>query len=132
MVRPPSAVEKVKAMPERFLSVTEAKKSFCELVREADKTFDRVIITRGGHPVAVLLAYDDYAGMEETIEIMSDPELVKAIREGEEDIRAGRTISLEDFERELARDASTRTQQPIRRTSKGAAARRTRPLARRA
>jgi prevent-host-death family protein len=119
-------------MPERFLTVTEAKKSFCELVRETDKTFDRVIITRGGHPMAVLLAYDDYAGMEETIEIMSDPELVKAIREGEEDIRAGRTISLEDVERELAGDASSGTQRSRRAKSKGAAARRTRPLARRA
>ncbi len=106
MVRSPQAIEKVKTMPERFLTVTEAKKSFCELVRETDETFDRVIITRGGHPAAVLLAYDDYDGMQETIEIMSDPELVKAIREGEEDIRAGRTVDYEVVKERLLRDAS--------------------------
>lgn len=92
-------------MPERFLTVTEAKKSFCELVREMDETFDR-IITRGGHPAAVLLAYDDYDGMQETIEMMSDPELVKAIGEGEEDIRAGRTVDYEVVKKRLLRDAS--------------------------
>jgi hypothetical protein len=70
--------------------------------------------------------------MEETIEIMSDPDLMEAIREGDEDIRAGRTMSLEDFEKELARDASTRTRRPRRKTTKVAAARYTRSLARRA
>ena len=117
-------------MPERFLTVTEAKKSFCELVRETDKTFDRVIITRGGHPVAVLLAYEDYAGIEETLEIMADPKLVQAIREGEEDIRAGRLVSLEDLDRELATDAPIRGQRSRRAKSPGAAAKRTRALAR--
>jgi prevent-host-death family protein len=93
-------------MPERFLTVTEAKRTFCELVRETDETFDRVIITRDGHPAAVLLAYDDYDGMQETIEIMSDPELVKAIREGEQDIGAGRTVDYEVVKKRLLRDAS--------------------------
>jgi len=114
-------------MPERFLTVTEAKKSFCELVRETDETFDRVIITRSGHPVVVLIAYEDYEGLQETIEILSDPEMVKRIQEGEKDIRAGRTVSLEELDRELAREASTRTQPPRRAGSKGIAARRVRP-----
>ena len=114
-------------MPERFLTVTEAKKSFCELVRETDRTFDRVIITRGGHPAAVLLAYDDYDGLQETIEILSDPEMVKKIREGQEDIRAGRTVSLEELDRELAREASTEAQPTRRARAKRNAARRARP-----
>jgi len=129
MVRSPKAIGKGSVMPERFLTVTEAKKSFCELVRETDETFDRVIITRGGHPAAVLLAYDDYGGMQETIEIMSDPELVRKIREGEEDIRAGRTVSLEELDRELAREASTRTQPTRRARPKRNAAKRARPTA---
>jgi len=114
-------------MPERFLTVTEAKRTFCELVRETDETFDRVIITRDGHPAAVLLAYDDYDGMQETIEIMSDPALVKAIREGEQDIRAGRTASLEELDRTLARETPTRTQPARRSRPKGPATKRARP-----
>jgi antitoxin YefM len=130
MVRSPKAVEKVKAMPERFLSVTEAKKSFCELVREAGKTFDRIIITRDGHPVAVLLSYDDYAGLEETLEIMADPELVKGIREGMEDERAGRLVDFETVKRELLEDASAPAHTTRRARSKGASTRRARTVAR--
>ena len=119
-------------MPERFLTVTEAKKSFCELVRETDQTFDRVIITRGGHPVAVLLAYDDYDGMQETIEIMSDPQLVRSIREGMEDIRAGRTITLEELDRKLATKSPAGTQRSRRTTTRSAASRRSLASSRRA
>ena len=119
-------------MPDRFVTVTEAKKSFCELVRETDETFDRVIITRGGHPVAVLLAYDDYDGMQETIEIMSDPKLVKAIREGEEDIRAGRTITLEELERKLAAESTAGAKRSRRKAVRGAASRRSLASSRRA
>ena len=116
-------------MPERFLTVTEAKKSFCELVRETDATFDRVIITRDGHPAAVLLAYEDYEGLQETIEIMSDPKLVEAIREGEEDIRAGRTVSLDELDKELARDTRTAAQPARGARPKKNAARRARASA---
>jgi prevent-host-death family protein len=112
-------------MPDRFVTVTEAKKSFCELVRETDRTFDRVIITRGGHPVAVLLAYDDYDGMQETIEIMSDPKLVEAVREGIEDERAGRTVDYDTVKRELLRDASHETHRGRRARPKSGSPKRT-------
>jgi len=123
-------MEKVGTMAERFLTVTEAKKSFCELVREIDERFDRIIVTRDGHPAAVLLAYEDYAGLEETLEIMADPALVEGVREGMEDIRAGRVVSLEDLDRELAPNAPTRGQRSRRAQSQGAATKRTRALAR--
>jgi len=38
---------------------------------------------------------------EESAEILSDPKLIKAIRESEADIKAGRTTSLDILEKEL-------------------------------
>lgn len=111
------------------MNVTEAKKSFCELVRDATKTLDRTIITRGGHPVAVLLAYDDYEGLEETIEIMSDPELVEAVREGIEDEKAGRLIDYETLKKELLEDAPAPTHAARRARSKSASKPRARAVA---
>jgi prevent-host-death family protein len=112
-------------MPERFLTVTEAKKSFCELVRETDKTFDRIIITRGGHPAAVLIAYEDYEGLQETIEIMSDPALVEQIREGVADERAGRMVDYDRVKRELLSDASHATHHGRRARPKSGSPKRT-------
>jgi antitoxin YefM len=47
--------------------------------------------------VAVLLGADDYDSLMETIEILSDPELMAEIREAERDIAEGRVYSSEEM-----------------------------------
>lgn len=49
-------------------------------------------MTKHGKPVAVMLSIEDYEGLVETLDILSDPEAMARIREAEEDIRQGRTI----------------------------------------
>ena len=46
-------------------------------------------------------ALDDIAIME-TIDIMSDPDLLAEVRRGIEDLSAGRVVSIEDVEKEFA------------------------------
>ena len=41
------------------------------------------------------------ASLKETLEILKDPELMKAIKEGEEDFRKGRFYDWEDIKKEL-------------------------------
>ena len=45
----------------------------------------------------VTIPKDKYEKMEETIEVMSDPKLLKDIREGIDDIQKGKTISLDKY-----------------------------------
>lgn len=52
-------------------------------------------ITLGDKPPVIMMSEEELEGWLETMEIMSDPDLVKGIREGERDRAAGRTISLE-------------------------------------
>ena len=40
---------------------------------------------------------DKYDNMKETLDILSDPKLLKDIREGIEDIRKGKTVSLDKY-----------------------------------
>lgn len=42
--------------------------------------------------------------MDETQEILNDPKLMKSIRQGEKDMREGRTISWEVLKKELKWD----------------------------
>jgi len=60
-----------------------------------------VTITLENYPSVVMFSQDELEGWQETMEIMSDPELMNDIREGMEDKKMGRVIRLEDFEREL-------------------------------
>ena len=88
-------------MPTKTLPVTEARKKLTDLVDKAASQLDEYVITVKGKPKAVLMSSAEFQGWKETNEILSDPELVKAIKEGEEDIKAGRVVTLEDLKKEL-------------------------------
>ena len=88
-------------MSTKTLPVTEARKKLTALVDKAAKQLDEYIITVKGKPKAVLMSSDEFEGWKETNEILSDPELVKAIKRGEDDIKAGRIVTLEDLKKQL-------------------------------
>jgi len=64
------------------LSLSEAKMKLSELVEKVHATDQQILITKNGRPAAVLVSPDEYEGWRETIEIKSDPDLVKEIKTG--------------------------------------------------
>lgn len=50
---------------------------------------DNVIVNRGNGSAVVIMSMEEYESMMETAYIMSQPELVDAIRKGDEDMRRG-------------------------------------------
>ena len=83
------------------LPVAEARANFSKLVDAASTTHERFEITRNGARAAVLLGADDYDGLMETLEILSDPELMAEIREADRDIAEGRVRGLDEVVAEL-------------------------------
>lgn len=75
-----------------------------ELPRVADSVeskLDRYIVTRRGQPVMMLISPEDYEGLLETIEVLSDKSAAKRIRKSWKEVRAGKTVSLEALRRRL-------------------------------
>lgn len=70
-------------------SLATVKANLSAFVERVVTTHDRVEITRNGTPAAVLIAPDDLTALEETIAILSDPELRRTVREGIDDVHAG-------------------------------------------
>jgi antitoxin YefM len=62
-------------------SLADAKNRLSELVNAVQGTWERVTITKNGRPAAVLIAPEDLETLVETLEILSDPEAMAAIRE---------------------------------------------------
>lgn len=85
----------------KTLPITEARKNLTTLVNRASKLLDEYVITVNGKPAAVLMSAAEYESWKETNEILSDPGLMKAIRQGEEDIKKGRVYDWEDVKKEL-------------------------------
>jgi prevent-host-death family protein len=84
------------------LPLATVKARFSELVDRVAREQDRVVVTRHGRPVAVLVSPDDLEDLEETLAILSDPELMAQIRESKEQIARGETISLEEVQKRFA------------------------------
>ena len=72
------------------LTVTEAKTHLLELVRKADKTMQRFVISKNGKPKAVLMSIDEYEGWLETLGIMSETDALKDINAAKKEIASGK------------------------------------------
>ncbi len=75
-----------------------------ELPQVADSVeskLDRYIVTRHGQPVMMLISPEDYEGLLETIEVLSDKSAVKRIRKSWKETRAGKTVTLDSLRRRL-------------------------------
>lgn len=88
------------------LPLSAVKARLSELVDRVAGQQDRVTITRNGRPAAVLVSADDLEGLEETLAVLADGDLVAQLRESQRDVEHGALTSLDDVRTELAaRDA---------------------------
>lgn len=68
------------------LPLAAVKDRFSEIVDRVTKQHDRVVVTRNGVPVVVVVSVEDLESLEETLEILSDRETLAALRESEDQI----------------------------------------------
>ncbi len=73
-----------------------ARAQLSRMVDEAMRTHERVEITRNGSRAAVLLSADDYDVLIESLEILSDAELVREIRQAMDEARTGDVLTTEE------------------------------------
>ena len=91
----------------KTLPVSEVKMKLTALVKGVgDCDDDEIIITRNGRPAAVILSYRHYEGLKETIEVLSDDELMRQIRAVQKAEKAGdiQGTPMEDVFRDLPED----------------------------
>jgi prevent-host-death family protein len=64
---------------------TELREKLSDVLDDVETTGAEYVITRHGRPIAVVLSHDEYESMIESLNILSDPETMAAIAEGDED-----------------------------------------------
>jgi prevent-host-death family protein len=67
----------------KTLPISEVKARLPELVTGIAEREEEVIVTRNGRPAAVLINYDEYERVKETIDILSDADLMRQIRKSQ-------------------------------------------------
>lgn len=85
----------------RTVPFSDARAHLTELLDEIEEIREHVVITRNGRPAAVVMSEAEYESLIETLEVMSDPELMAALKESDEDVAAGRVSPWDEVKQEL-------------------------------
>jgi antitoxin YefM len=86
------AMSTVEQMP-----LKDVKNHLSEVVNTVEREHQRVVITKHGRPAAVVVSVDDLESLEQTLDILSRPALIKQIRGSLDDLASeGATVLSKD------------------------------------
>jgi prevent-host-death family protein len=74
------------------ISITGARKDFLPLIDRVEDELYRFMVTKHGKPVAVVLNYDEYSRMVETLKLVEDSPLAREIDFGVTEAKQGQLI----------------------------------------
>ena len=80
--------------PAEHLPLADVKNRLSEVVDRLEREHGRVVITKHGRPAVVLMSIEDLEGLEETLDVLSDPKLMHRIRKAAAEIVAGEADEL--------------------------------------
>jgi antitoxin YefM len=93
----------------KTLPISEVKARLPELVSGVEEREEEVIVTRKGKPSAVLINYAEYERLKETIDVLSDADLMRQIRQSQRFYAAGKKgLSFEEVFGEALHPAKKR------------------------
>ena len=88
----------------KVISSTDASNNFGSMIDEAARGRSYFIVTRMGKARAVVLGLEQYRDLLEDLEIkgeQNDPEFQSALAEAKKDFELGRSLSLEELDKEF-------------------------------
>ena len=90
------AMDQVTHMP-----LADVKNRLSEVVDRVEKTSQRLVITKHGRPAAVLISVDELESLEETLDIISNPEVMAEIRDARAAYERGEQVTFEEIKKEF-------------------------------
>jgi prevent-host-death family protein len=85
------------------LPLAEVKNRLSEVVEQVETQHARVTITKHGRPAAVVISADDLDSLEETLRVLSDPELLAQVRASRAEREQAVQLSKEEAARLVGR-----------------------------
>ncbi|MBM4123053.1 MAG: type II toxin-antitoxin system Phd/YefM family antitoxin [Nitrospira sp.] len=81
----------------KTLPLSEVKTRLPELVAGVQEREEEVVVTKNGRPAAILINAQEYARLKETLDVLSDPTLMRQIARSRAFYRSGRKgLAFED------------------------------------
>jgi antitoxin YefM len=80
------------------MPLADVKNRLSEVVDMLEREHGRVVITKHGHPAAVVMSVEDLESLEETLDIMDRADLLADIRASLAEVGAGTAVVLSNDE----------------------------------
>lgn len=74
------------------MPIAEARHELTSFPERLSAEHETITVTRRGKPVLAILPWEDYEALVETLEILSDEQLMAALRRGIKEMKAGKFI----------------------------------------
>jgi prevent-host-death family protein len=81
--------------------VEPVKDRFSEYVDRVERQHERIVVTRNGRPAIVLISTEDLESLEATLEVLSDPDAMAGLRDGDAAVAHGDVVRGVDAVRAL-------------------------------
>jgi antitoxin YefM len=76
------------------LAFSDVKAHLSELAERVEREHERILVTRNGRPSFVLMSPDDLDSLEETLDVLRDPELVASLARSRVEQERGESLPL--------------------------------------
>lgn len=83
------------------MNISDTRKNLMKMPEMLAEEQSTVAVTRGGKPVLAVMSWELYESITETLEILSDEEMMEALRQGIKEAEAEIGISWEEAKQEL-------------------------------
>ena len=78
---------------QKILPVTKVKRELLDILKSMEEEYSTITMTRNGEPVGVMMTPDRYESLLETIEILSDKNILRALKASQKDFKSGKVYS---------------------------------------
>jgi prevent-host-death family protein len=82
---------------EHILPVTKVKRHLLEILKRMEEEDETIAVTRNGEAVGIIMSLSRYGALMETIDILSDSNVLKSLEKSKADFKEGRIYSDEDI-----------------------------------
>ncbi len=78
---------------QQILPVTKVKRDLLTILKSMEEDEATIALTRNGEPVGVMMTLSRYEALLETIDILSDKQILRSLEKSKKDFKSGRVLS---------------------------------------
>jgi len=78
---------------QQILPITKVKRNLLDIIKSMEKDDSTIALTKNGQPVSVIMTLSRYESLMETIDILSDKQILRSLEKSKKDFKSGNVLS---------------------------------------